>query len=445
MFQNPAGDSNVARAGAARRRRERRLRAMLRHERQTVAMELAAALHHSRNGGRETYYGLRAPKTASSGGRRPGVLKEPEPPNVVERVLRHTVDQIVVAVPLVPLLDDPVPQMVDTVLEFFRALDLPVGEQVIAVPKISTDRVSQRLVERRLPHIVEQLVEVPTVLTPTRIALQIAEQIVDTPVPRGRGEGRVQGFLPRQSSTATPSAEERISERIVQQFSPSSAKRTSERIEEQLVDTSPGVGLGQGSSSSAGPADEDFAEFFRTFPSGKKVRVPPRVRVRSCPERSAHGLRRLMPRPSVPTSGCSSPSRANPSTGTDAPTRPAGLHLRASRLSGSASSLLQGGFGTGTRKRVSVLMTSHLFLLADWSRCEGLGIPSHLHGCHTRRRQRRHVQGWCCWSLPLRAVLLPVCARPRCLTSWSVWTRRTLVQCTGFCWWLFSSFYVPFS
>ena len=47
-------------------------------------MELAAALHHSRDGGRETHYGLRAPKTASSGGRRPGVLEEPEPPVVVE-------------------------------------------------------------------------------------------------------------------------------------------------------------------------------------------------------------------------------------------------------------------------------------------------------------------------------------------------------------------------
>ena len=32
------------------------------------------------------------------------------------------------------------------------------------------------------PQSAEQLVEVPTVLTPTRIALQIAEQIVDTPV-----------------------------------------------------------------------------------------------------------------------------------------------------------------------------------------------------------------------------------------------------------------------
>ena len=63
---------------SAKRRRERRLRSMLRHERQTVAMELAAALHHSRDGGRETNYGLRAPKTASLGWR-PGVLTEPEP------------------------------------------------------------------------------------------------------------------------------------------------------------------------------------------------------------------------------------------------------------------------------------------------------------------------------------------------------------------------------
>ena len=42
------------------------------------------------------------------------------------------------------------------------------------------------------------------------------------------------------------------------------------------------------------------------------------------------------------------------------------------------------------------------------------------------------MQGWFCWSLPLRAVLLPVGARPRCLASWSVWTRRTVVQCIGF-------------
>ena len=51
---------NVGGAGtSAMRRRQRRLRAMLRHERQTVAMELAAALHHSRDEGRVTNCGLR--------------------------------------------------------------------------------------------------------------------------------------------------------------------------------------------------------------------------------------------------------------------------------------------------------------------------------------------------------------------------------------------------
>ena len=209
-------------------------------------------------------------------GLRPALLAEP---HVVGRVLRHGGEPIEEHVPLVQILDALVPQMEDQVadnlnleddvLDVARLMDLPISEQVIEVPKISCSSCPSRSPIPE-PELAEQLVEVPTVLSPTRIALQIAEQIVDTPVPRGRGEGRVQGSLPRQSSTATPSAEERISERIVEQFSPYSAKRTSERIEEQLVDTSPGVGLGQGSSSSAGPADEDFAGFFRTFPRGKK-------------------------------------------------------------------------------------------------------------------------------------------------------------------------------
>ena len=184
-----------------KRRRERRLRSMLRHERQTVAIELAAALHYSRDVGPGAHVGLRAQKTASSGGRRPGVLQEPEPPNVVDRVLRRTVDQIVDAVPGLPALDAPVPQMVDQLLSFLTALDSFVPEQVVDVPKISCSPCPSR---SRVPEpqSAEQLVEVPTVLSPTRIALRIAEQIVDTPVPRGR----VQGFLPEQSSTAAACA-----------------------------------------------------------------------------------------------------------------------------------------------------------------------------------------------------------------------------------------------
>ena len=54
------------RGGAAKRRRERRLRSWLRHERMTVAAELSAALHHSRDGGQVMYDGLRAQKTDSA-------------------------------------------------------------------------------------------------------------------------------------------------------------------------------------------------------------------------------------------------------------------------------------------------------------------------------------------------------------------------------------------
>ena len=128
MIQNPADGSSAERAfgpGSARRRRERRLRSFLRHERMTVRMELAAALHHSRDGGRETCYGLRAPKTASSEGR-PGVLKEPEPPNVVDRVQRHTVEQRIEHTPMVQILDAPVPQKVEQLLEVLRRLDIEV-------------------------------------------------------------------------------------------------------------------------------------------------------------------------------------------------------------------------------------------------------------------------------------------------------------------------------
>ena len=152
--------------------------------------------------------------------------------------------------PFVEILDLPVPQMVGDVTDTFRFLDLPMAEQVIEVPKISCSPCPSRYPVPE-PQSAEQLVEVPTVLSP----LQIAEQIVDTPVPLGRGKRRVQGFLPEQSSTATPSVE-RISERTV----------------EQIVDTSSGVGLGQGSASSAGVADEDFTWGFSHFSPWKKVR-----------------------------------------------------------------------------------------------------------------------------------------------------------------------------
>ena len=95
-----------------------------------------------------------------------------------------------------------------------------------------------------VPQIVEQLVEVPTIVSYSALQRSVEDR-VNIPVP-GRG-GRItgpQGFLPRQSSTALHGSQERISERI------------RERLLEQMLGCIPGEGpqgflLGQCSSSSS--------------------------------------------------------------------------------------------------------------------------------------------------------------------------------------------------
>ena len=83
---------------------------------------------------------------------------------------------------------------------------------VIAVPKISLDRVPQRSALRR-PQKAEQLVEVQSGYSLAVIAVRalgrraataLAEQIFDIPVPQGRrgGGGSPQGSLPGRGSTA---------------------------------------------------------------------------------------------------------------------------------------------------------------------------------------------------------------------------------------------------
>ena len=186
---------DCAGTSSARRRRERRLRSWLRHERMTVAMELAAATHHSSPKGGwpgATHDALRGQTTASSGGRRPGVLKEPEPPNVVERVQRHILEQTVSA-PGLQILDAPVPQTVDQLVTALSHVDSFVPEQVIEVPKFSLPPCRPRTALRE-PQTAEQLVDVPTVVSWS----------VLIPVPRGSGGQRLQGSLPEQSPAARP-------------------------------------------------------------------------------------------------------------------------------------------------------------------------------------------------------------------------------------------------
>ena len=146
-------------------------------------------------------------------GRRPAT-----PPGPQEWVQRHTLEFVSFA-SMVQILDAPVPQMVEQlpdVLQFFYT-PKPDPEQVIEVPKILPEDVPVRTVVRDA-QLAEQLVEVPTIVSYSS-SQPIMEQNVDIPVP-GREEGisGLQGFPPEQSSTATHSSEDRISERIVEQI-----------------------------------------------------------------------------------------------------------------------------------------------------------------------------------------------------------------------------------
>ena len=99
-------------------------------------------------------------------------LSGARPPPLVDvrpqgRVQRHTVEHIVDVLSF-EVLDVPVPQGGDQPVEAFRHLDLPIPEQVIEVPKISSS--SRRSGNRRSrmfldPQTAEHLVEVPTILS----------------------------------------------------------------------------------------------------------------------------------------------------------------------------------------------------------------------------------------------------------------------------------------
>ena len=184
-----------------------------------------------------------------------------------ERDQRHTVEQIVDAVPLVPLLDDPVPQTVEQlqdVLQFFDRL-MPDPEQVIEVPKISSpSRHCQRRV-RFAEQTAEQLVEVPTIISYSSLLQRTVELNVDIPV-LGRGGRNVglHGFPPRQSSTAQLASQERSSERIVEQIVDSRV------LGGGLQDFRPVQGSVASCSVSPGHPGEVV---FRTVPLRKKCEV----------------------------------------------------------------------------------------------------------------------------------------------------------------------------
>ena len=197
-----------------------------------------------------------------------------------DRVLRRTVEQNVDAVKL-PSLDIPEPQMGDQLVEVLQKIDMVIAEQVIAVPKISYDSYTPRVVDRRRPQKAEQLVEVPTIVSFSSLQRNV-EQIVAIPGSGGRGGRRgLRGLPAGQSSTALSGAEHvdipvsRRGSGGLQGFLQGQNPRA---FAEQNVDIQvPGGGLhvlpGPGDSSSAAVSrDERGQGGFRTQEVGGHLR-----------------------------------------------------------------------------------------------------------------------------------------------------------------------------
>ena len=138
-------------------------------------MALAAASHHSaqqygaprgqkpatkaREGEvRELHVGFRAQERPLPG-MRPASLAEPQ--GAQERVQRRTMVHVVGFVPVVPLLDAPVPQMVDKLEDVLKIVDFFVPAQEIEVPRISSPSCPPPRRVLPVPQTTEQLVEVP--------------------------------------------------------------------------------------------------------------------------------------------------------------------------------------------------------------------------------------------------------------------------------------------
>ena len=176
-------------AGIAKRRRERRLRQFLRHERLTIAMLLTETNHHADPRGQTMarsgrwvrgalhsevpeapapqepgtqHFFLDDDSVPELGGSRPDRLADVRPQ---ERVPRRIVEQIVDSAPVLPLLHAPVPQTVGSLGEVLKVLDklAPDVEQVIDVPMIFPEDFWMRTFRSSLlePQTAEQLVELP--------------------------------------------------------------------------------------------------------------------------------------------------------------------------------------------------------------------------------------------------------------------------------------------
>ena len=306
-------------SGGAQRRRQRRLRSWLRHERMTVAMALAERTHHSSRGqttatraGKEGYEDLHdAPRRhkpplpqpelfsleEEPGGVRPDQLFAVSGPQA--RVQQRTVQQIVDFAPL-PTLDDPAPQMVDQLVDVLKQFDFEVPKQVIEVPMIFLEDLRMRRFRSSLPEsqLAGQLVEVPTIISFSSLQRTV-EQNVGIPVVGGSGAGGgLSGFLPGHNSfTAEQMLTIQFLGQVLEVFI-FTVDRIQQRVAEQINEfPDPGGGQdfqvqGSAVSSSVSPGQAGDG-VLRTFPRKKKVRRSRAPRGRNWVRSRAHGRREL--------------------------------------------------------------------------------------------------------------------------------------------------------
>ena len=294
------------------------MRSWFRHEQQSIRMALATVLHHSYDRVHTEYGAPRSQNTATRArgggecderkytakfrktpppqaffqlydeedavwGLRPGSVFDPVPQGRVER---HVVEDRIETCPFVQILDAPVPQLGNQVLELLQKIVSSLVEpvQVIEVPKMFIPTRCPRTV-LSVPQTAEQLVDVPTIVSYSSLQRAV-EQTIDIPVPQARrgGRGGLQGF---RTGHNTPAADV---EQIVEIPVPQRRRKRSGGLQSPLpgqVSTAdveqnvaiPARGGLEGSlpvlphrvDFLAAPMNE-FKGFFALFPKSKKVR-----------------------------------------------------------------------------------------------------------------------------------------------------------------------------
>ena len=149
------------------------------------------------------YFAMDVDEVPAASGSRPDRLAPVSGPQ--ERVQRHFMEQLVEPVRGVPVLNAPVPQMVDQLVDVLKIFDRGSTEQVVEVPKVTLQQVVPHRAALRVPQLAEQLVDVPVPESVILARGRCAHGAVWYHVAAGGAELLVNGwFIP--CSVASPAA-----------------------------------------------------------------------------------------------------------------------------------------------------------------------------------------------------------------------------------------------